>query len=186
MKSTILTLLTSVCLILVTMASYIESTNAGVKDTKHNLSTSGAGNIKASQESEICIFCHTPHNSKPNSPLWNRSQPGQSYTPYSSSTVQASPGQPTGASLLCLSCHDGTIALGKVLSRQSNITMQGGVTTMPSGTGRLGTDLSDDHPISFNYSSALQSNGELVQPGSLTGAVKLDANGEVQFLSQPT
>lgn len=165
------------------MIIYVGNVNAGVKDTKHNLSTSGPGNIKASSESEICIFCHTPHNAKPNSPLWNRSQSGQSYTPYSSSTAQASPGQPTGASILCLSCHDGTIALGKVLSRQTDISMQGGVTVMPSGTGRLGTDLSDDHPISFNYSSALQGNGELVNPGALTGAVKLDANGEVQCTS---
>ena len=156
---------------------------AAVKDTKHNLSTSGPGNIKASQESEICIFCHTPHNSKANSPLWNRSQPGQSYTPYSSSTAQASPGQPTGASILCLSCHDGTIALGKVLSRQTDISMQSGVTTIPTGAGRLGTDLSDDHPISFNYSSALQGNGELVNPNTLTGAVKLDSNGDLQCTS---
>ena len=178
MKIQKISLLASVCMMIITITC-----DAGVKDTKHNLSTSGPGNIKASQESEICIFCHTPHNSKPNSPLWNRSQPGQSYTPYSSSTVQASPGQPTGASILCLSCHDGTIALGKVLSRQTDISMQSGVTTMPSGTGRLGTDLSDDHPISFNYSSALQGNGELVNPGALTGAVKLDANGDLQCTS---
>ena len=183
MKSKSFSLLTLACLIILTMNSYVDNVNAGVKDTKHNLSTSGPGNIKASSESEICIFCHTPHNAKPNSPLWNRSQSGQSYTPYSSSTAQASPGQPTGASILCLSCHDGTIALGKVLSRQTDISMQSGVTVMPSGTGRLGTDLSDDHPISFNYSDALQGNGELVNPGALTGAVKLDANGELQCTS---
>lgn len=178
MKLQRISLLALVCILFFTMSAY-----AGVKDTKHNLSTSGPGNIKASQESEICIFCHTPHNSKPNSPLWNRSQTGQSYTPYSSTTVKSSPGQPTGASILCLSCHDGTIALGKVLSRQTDISMQSGITTMPSGTGRLGTDLSDDHPISFNYSSALQGNGELVNPGALTGAVKLDANGDLQCTS---
>ena len=156
---------------------------AGVKDTKHNLSISGTGSAKASKESEICIFCHTPHNSKANSPLWNRSSTGQSYTPYSSSTAKASPGQPTGSSILCLSCHDGTIALGKVLSRQTDISMQSGVTTIPSGAGRLSTDLSDDHPISFNYSSASQNNGELKTPSSLNGAVKLDANGELQCTS---
>lgn len=156
---------------------------AAIKDTKHNLSVSGPGSIKANQESQICIFCHTPHNSRPNSPLWNRLSPGQSYTPYSSSTARSSPGQPTGASILCLSCHDGTIALGKVLSRQSSISMQGGTTTMPAGIHRLGTDLSDDHPISFNYASALQSNGELRNPGALTESVKLDANGELQCTS---
>lgn len=178
MKMKLFSLMASIFILIMNVNSY-----AAVKDTKHNLSVSGPGNIKASQESEICIFCHTPHNSTPNSPLWNRSQPGQSYTPYSSSTAQASPGQPTGASILCLSCHDGTIALGKVLSRQNDISMQGGVTTIPTGTGRLGTDLSDDHPVSFNYSSALQGNGELVSPGSLNGAVKLDSNGQLQCTS---
>ena len=178
MKNRIISLLASVCFLFLTVTA-----DAGIKDTKHNLSVSGPGSTKASQESQICIFCHTPHNSKPNSPLWNRSQPGVSYIPYSSSTAKASPGQPTGASILCLSCHDGTIALGKVLSRQTNITMQSGITTIPSGPGRLGTDLSDDHPISFNYSTALQGNGELKSAGSLTGAVKLDANGQVQCTS---
>ena len=183
MKSNIFSILALTFLITVNMTSFVDVANAAVKDTKHNLSTSGPGNIKASQESEICIFCHTPHNSKPNSPLWNRSQTGLSYTPYSSSTAQASPGQPTGASILCLSCHDGTIALGKVLSRQTDISMQGGVTTIPTGTGRLGTDLSDDHPISFNYSSALKGDGQLKSASQLTGAVKLDANGDLQCTS---
>ena len=31
-----------------------------IVNTVHNLSVSGAGEIKAVSESEICIFCHTP------------------------------------------------------------------------------------------------------------------------------
>lgn len=158
---------------------------ASVVTTKHNLSVSGPGAVRASQESKVCIFCHTPHQAAPSSPLWNRQDPGSTYTPYNSSTANASIGQPTGASILCLSCHDGTIALGKVLSRDIDISMRGGITTMPTGSTRLGTDLSDDHPISFNYNSNLanQSNGELVQPGSLTGPVKLDGAGRMQCTS---
>jgi predicted CXXCH cytochrome family protein len=94
------------------------------------------------------------------------------------------PGQPNGSSILCLSCHDGTIALGDVLSRSTAIAMSGGVTTIPTGPGRLGTDLSDDHPISFAYTSTLASQrGELVQPGTLTGPVRLDAAGRLQCTS---
>jgi len=158
---------------------------AGVVTTKHNLSVSGPGSIRASQESQVCIFCHTPHNSQPSAPLWNRQDPGVSYTPYNSSTTNATIGQPTGTSVLCLSCHDGTIALGKVLSRSIPISMQGGVTTMPTGSTRLGTDLSDDHPISFTYTPSLvsQRNGELEQPSNLTGAVKLDSNNQLQCTS---
>lgn len=159
--------------------------SAGVADTKHNLSVSGPGSVKSQGESEICIFCHTPHNSDPSAPLWNRNDSGQTYTPYSSTTAYSSPGQPTGASILCLSCHDGTIALGEVLSRADPIEVSGSMaTTMPTGRTRIGTDLSDDHPISFQFTSGLASQrGELVNPSSLTGAVKLDKTGQLQCTS---
>jgi DNA-binding MarR family transcriptional regulator len=40
--------------------------------TKHNLSVSGPGPIKSTNEQQVCIFCHTPHNASPIQPLWNR------------------------------------------------------------------------------------------------------------------
>ena len=155
---------------------------AVIATTKHNLSTSGTGTYHASTESQICVFCHAPHNAAPTSALWNRRTPGTTYTPYTSSTSKAAMGQPTGASLQCLSCHDGTIALGEVLSRATAIAMAGGTTL--SGSGLLGTDLSDDHPVSFAYTSALASTrGGLVDPGGLTGRVKLDGAGQMQCTS---
>ena len=92
-----------------------------VVNTVHNLSVSGPGSVRAASETEVCIFCHTPHDSRPESPLWNRQDPGVTYVLYNSSTVQAMTGQPDGSSVLCLSCHDGTIALGNVLSRTVDI-----------------------------------------------------------------
>ena len=160
------------------------SVYAGIASTKHNLSVTGTGNIKASSEQEICIFCHTPHNASPQSPLWNRASSGSVYTPYNSSTIFSSPGQPTGASMLCLSCHDGTIALGSVLSRTNDIVMNNGVTTMPQGRTLIGTDLSDDHPVSFDYTPGLASQrGELANPDTLTGPVKVDKSGQMQCTS---
>ena len=44
---------------------------AGVGNTKHNLSASGPGTVKATSEEQVCIFCHTPHNAFPATPLWN-------------------------------------------------------------------------------------------------------------------
>ncbi len=154
-----------------------------IKNTVHNLSISGTGSIKATTESEICVFCHTPHNSSPRKPLWNRNDPGSNYTLYNSSTLNANLGQPDGSSILCLSCHDGTIALGNVLSRSTDITFGGGVTTLPTGSKNLSTDLSDDHPISLTYNSALAaSDGELKNPSTLTGPVYLE-KGKVQCTS---
>lgn len=160
------------------------SLSASILNTPHNLSVTGTGAIKAQSEQQVCIFCHTPHSSSPITPLWNRPSTGSTYIPYSSSTALAAPGQPTGASLLCLSCHDGTIALGSVLSRSTDIALINGVTTMPPGATRLTTDLSDDHPVSFDFTSTLSSQrGELVNPINLTGAVKLDKNGQMQCTS---
>lgn len=147
----------------------------------HNLSAGGPGTIRATSEDEVCIFCHTPHNASPIRPLWNRELPTSSYTVYESRSLDAQPGQPTGASKLCLSCHDGTIALGSVVSRDQVIQMVGGVTVMPPGASNLGTDLSDDHPISFQYTSSLwQKDQKLTHPSGLPSQLKLDPNQELQ------
>ena len=154
-----------------------------IVNSKHNLSVSGPGTIKASSETEICIFCHTPHNSSPQKPLWNRQDPALNYTLYTSSTTNATLGQPDGSSILCLSCHDGTIALGNVLSRTTPIEFTGGITTMPSGTSNLTKDVSNDHPVSFVYNSTLATlDGELVNPSGLTGPVQLE-NQKMQCIS---
>ena len=101
---------------------------------------------------EICKVCHTPHNSDItvlNAPLWNHQLSAvTSYTVYSSATMNAVVGQPDGSSKLCLSCHDGTVALENF----------GGVTTGThpmTGTSLVGTTLNNDHPVSFTYDAAL-------------------------------
>ncbi|MHC4785878.1 MAG: cytochrome c3 family protein [Planctomycetota bacterium] len=152
-----------------------------VVDTKHNLSLTGPGAIRAVGEQQVCIFCHTPHRSSPILPLWNRRLPVTPYTVYTSSALNARPDQPTGASKMCLSCHDGTIALGSVFSRDQVIQMAGGITTLPPGTSNLGTDLSDDHPISFPYDSPLAAlDRRLRDPHGLPPELRLDANREFQ------
>jgi Doubled CXXCH motif (Paired_CXXCH_1) len=163
-----------------------------VRGTRHNLSANGSFGTHAAPggTSEVCVFCHTPHNASQadqggttlRAPLWNRRVPaGTTYTPYTSSTMDAQQiaegfdSQPGGSSKLCLSCHDGTLAIGNVnvLNGQANPSIPmvgtgpGGV--MPPGQGIssgytrfLGTDLRNDHPISVTFSSALaQRDGEL-------------------------
>jgi predicted CXXCH cytochrome family protein len=101
---------------------------------------------------EICKVCHTPHNadiSVSNAPLWNHQLSAvASYLVYSSATMNATVGQPDGSSKLCLSCHDGTVALQNF----------GGVTsgtTYMTGPNLVGTELNNDHPVSFTYDAAL-------------------------------
>ena len=152
-----------------------------VVDSPHNLSAGGPGEVRAVAEEQVCIFCHTPHHAAPVIPLWNRSMPLEAYTPYTSRALDAEVGQPTGMSKMCLSCHDGTIALGAVLSRSMPIVMRNGITTMPAGASNLGTDLSDDHPVSFRYTSELAAQDtHLRMPASLPPEVQLDFNQELQ------
>jgi len=147
--------------------------------SKHNLSSSGPGTIKALSESRVCIFCHTPHNGEPLTPLWNRSlTEGVNYTPYDSTTFDNSlVSIPSGSSRLCLSCHDGTIALGAVKSVPGGIAMNH---ELAGSSALLGVDLSDDHPFSFSYAAAVPFDTQLepTQPSNL-----IFENGAVQCVT---
>lgn len=141
---------------------------AGISTTKHNLSASGPGPLKAVSETQICIFCHTPHNASPSRPLWNHApSTAVSYINYWSPTLKSYASEAEappidGFSKLCLGCHDGTVALGAVLSRQEDIQMVT-IAGVVDSTGRLlsgaagymGTDLSGHHPISIIFDQAL-------------------------------
>lgn len=71
---------------------------------------------------EVCVYCHTPHgaNASAAAPLWNRNMSTTTYTTYDKlgsstfdTTYEMTPG---GASLPCLSCHDGTQAVDAVIN----------------------------------------------------------------------
>jgi predicted CXXCH cytochrome family protein len=167
------------CLCLLLAAGTDALAATGVANTPHNLSSSGPGPIKVAGESRVCIFCHTPHSANPIAPLWNRNDPGTYYQTYESTTMQAQVGQPSGSSRLCLSCHDGTIALTQTFNSHN----LGGtaVYISPQDRGYIGTDLSDDHPISFVYDSALATrNPQLVDPALLPQELPLDSDGQLQ------
>ena len=188
------------------LAGLSSQSMAGVADTKHNLSSTAntAVNEIYSDNPEICVFCHTPHAAikNENIPLWNHELSAyDSYGVYSSPTFDgastispisgATPATAT-VSNLCLSCHDGTVAIN-ALNNPSNAhpttTMlgagqTGGVINADRNSNLLkgGSDLTDDHPVNFTYDAALATaDGGLVAPASLTD-VKL-YNGTVQCAS---
>jgi predicted CXXCH cytochrome family protein len=106
--------------------------------------------------------------------------------------------QPDGTSKLCLSCHDGSVALGAYGGQAGSTTMAG----YNGGLASLSTDLTNDHPISIPYDSAVGGGLHIktyiynnyaaggttgnwatyTTSGKTTGS-KLDANGEVQCTS---
>ncbi|GAB4221985.1 MAG: cytochrome c3 family protein [Acidobacteriota bacterium] len=157
---------------------------AGIADTKHNLSATSGNPVSAVSEERICIFCHAPHRSTTRTPLWNREDSRATYILYGSSTLDALPGQPTGTTRMCLSCHDGTVALGEVHSEPSEIEFPAGNRFLDPSTGGLTTDLADDHPVSFLYDDALaQQDPELVAPAAIPPPIGLDEQGEMQCTS---
>ncbi len=118
---------------------------AGIVGSKHDLSGS------AFSGGEICVICHVPHKAKTtvsNAPLWNHKVTETTFAVYSTPTMEATVGQPGGVSKLCLSCHDGTVALDAFGERS-------GGDSRVTAASRLGTDLKDDHPISITYNAAL-------------------------------
>lgn len=155
----------------------IAAHSQSVAYTKHNLSVRGDIENQNSSVQSMCEFCHTPHSIRPASPAWNRGNPGTRYIMYdqttsSTSNIPVDPSrQPDGSSILCLSCHDGTIALGSTTS------------ALPPGSSSiLGTDLSDDHPISFVYDATLvASDGQLKYTPMFP--VTLDSKSKVQCAS---
>lgn len=112
----------------------------------------------------ICVACHAPHKtntSVADAPLWNHNLSTATYTLYSSPTLNATITQPGGGSKLCLSCHDGTVAVNSF----------GGVagTTMISSKNNIGTNLKSSHPIGFSYDTALATaDGSLHDPATKT------------------
>ena len=152
-----------------------------VLNSKHNLSASGPGSVRALTESEVCVFCHAPHNTDPATPLWNRHNPTTYYRIYQSSTTDARIDQPGGASKMCLSCHDGSIALGLVKNRPATHPIAMNQTFMPSGTSNLTNDLSDDHPIGFRYDRQLSNRDHQIRsPDLISKNVKLGPRGQLE------
>jgi predicted CXXCH cytochrome family protein len=109
-----------------------------VKDTPHNLH--GSNGI-AVPNAEVCRPCHTPHNASTEvGYLWNHALSTAAWTLHD----DADPASiMSSSSRLCLSCHDGTVALD---------SYGGGTgTNFIDGDDNLGTDLTTTHPIGVDY-----------------------------------
>ncbi len=141
-----------------------------VVGSKHDLSVRGPGAIRATSESNPCVFCHVSHSG-----LSNRPDLTAVHQPYESSTMVARVGAPTGATRICLSCHDGTIAVGQTRRGRIDTTLA----FIPAGSpANLGTDLRRTHPVSFRPVSDGSTHPPI--PGD---PVHLDKGGQVQCTS---
>lgn len=133
--------------------------SATIVGTKHDFTSQ---TWKTSDQ--VCIYCHAPHNTNTSAPLWNHTLSTATYTLYTSTTLNASGAAIGGVSKVCLSCHDGTVAVDSF----------GGATGghLITGDANLSNDLTNDHPIGFTYDSTLATaDGALISPASANAVV---------------
>jgi len=125
---------------------------------------------------QICVACHTPHGGNTTistAPLWNHTVTSATYTVYSgTTTLNATVGQPDGVSKLCLSCHDGTVALDSFGGATGGTLMTGSKAVGAVATGSL----ANDHPISFTFDDTLATADGALFPPSTTN-VTIGATG---------
>lgn len=123
-----------------------------------------------------CHYCHAPHSGIGGAtPLWNQKLSKEIYTTYTSSTYKETGTQPVegSVSVLCLSCHDGTVAPGQTQA-YGQIPTSGQMKTADI----FGPNLQQSHPIDLalplkdspDLAASLVSAGKTLDG---TGAVKL-------------
>jgi predicted CXXCH cytochrome family protein len=103
--------------VLVALLSFSTVCNAGVRNSKHDLTlrSFSLGNPALLEGTHPCVYCHAPHaaTEPDNKPLWNRADPvTQIFTLYGTTIIGTVPDTPPNtASLRCLGCHDGVTAV---------------------------------------------------------------------------
>jgi len=142
----------------------------------HDLSPAATGTSPVTGRlSGSCYYCHAPHSGVGGmTPLWNQKLSTEVYTPYTSSTYSetgaSQPPQGTD-SVLCLSCHDGSVALGTTQAYGS-VPMSGSLKAADINNTQ------SSHPLSMRLplKDAPYLSPSLVSAGKtadVTGAVKL-------------
>jgi len=168
---------------------------SGIQGTKHDLSAGNTNaTVRSTTVNEICVFCHTPHHANTaftGAPLWNKEATAQTFTMYGTTVAGTSTDPaPNAPSKACLSCHDGATAINSIVNLPgpgfdgagggpgtiNYVEMTDGVNTYPAGTpvtmgqvsayANVGTDLTNDHPISIPYTVNDPNNPDN-NPGSL-------------------
>lgn len=190
-------------IVLISIAAISVAANAQtVVGSKHDLRAVGGGTPTGTGLTEVCVVCHTPHQTTAASaqdPLWNRNLSATAnYGVYGSSTLQATPTDLGGATIgsapasnLCLSCHDGTVSVLSMYNNPSTgAPTVAAIASRIDATGKIissanvGTSLVDDHPVNFTYNTALAtSDGGLKDPSVTPAVSSLLRGGTVQCVS---
>jgi predicted CXXCH cytochrome family protein len=120
----------------------------------------------AMPNARVCVACHTPHNANTAvAPLWNHDASAGGHTPYDSGTIDAT---------------DGSAALDSFGAGTRTDNTPGTVTL--TGTALLDIDLTNDHPVSFTYDTALAGvDPQLHDPSATTSGLGGNIDSDMLF-----
>ncbi len=125
----------------------------GLANTAHDFSGIGQ------PQTGLCTFCHTPHSAQATALLWNHKLSSNSFQ-WDDPTTTGGTIYPTfagdtykGPTAKCLSCHDGSVAIGDIgwwnggapPNPLLNATVSGGFQIGGGG------DMSGNHPVAMPY-----------------------------------
>ena len=133
----------------------------GVALSVHDMNVVEYG-ITPDEQGRICAFCHTPHHAIQDAtveylPLWSHELTAMAFAnPYTSATFDAETLAPVdplaGPSRLCMSCHDGVIAVDQHYGFAGGTVFNGDQFTgaTPQIAVGLNGDFTNDHPVGFD------------------------------------
>jgi len=141
-----------------------------------------------------CGSCHTPHTgTNGNTLLWVHSIGTTTYTTYTSPTMDnatapftapgdgnLTAGDPENNTLLCMSCHDGALAVTNGVTRTTTTygTVGGSISTSNPSIDIGGTaTLTNDHPVNMTYDPVADTGLDTVANVTGVGLVLYDGGG---------
>ena len=136
---------------------------AQITNSRHDLSSTSSQTHKSAQ-TQLCIFCHTPHRAIQQQLIWNHTAVTnpRGWAAGNNLTAEGTtlPADISSESKRCLACHDGSLSIGDVnnvgggstgtipLAVQNTI-LAGYQTATATGTN----DMVNNHPVSIPYAS---------------------------------
>ncbi|HXZ80399.1 MAG TPA: cytochrome c3 family protein [Terriglobales bacterium] len=171
----------------VTSMSFARVDKALIINGPHDLRATGSGGVATGSTGAsyaLCNYCHIAHKFAsdgglgPNGPaqlLWNHTlSSSTAYTAYTSWTQQATDlkslqatgtdADTTNPSILCMSCHDGTVALNSTYTGAI-----GAINALPTTRVINPADANKTHPVNFTYDATLASNAGMKVPAGPNG-----------------
>ncbi|MBI2062189.1 MAG: hypothetical protein HYT64_00625 [Candidatus Yanofskybacteria bacterium] len=164
----------------------------GFANSPHDFSGKAAGTNQRSGTAVTtgaCTFCHTPHKAQATRLLWNHTLSSNTFNwSDASATVGGTPLGPistswTGPTRFCLSCHDGSVAIGDIAWFNRQAWNGGNVidaTKHSSGQYNIASpagDLKGNHPVAHPYPyqrTANTYNGNTTGAGTYTPDFNVD------------